>query len=325
MYSIQTLDKISVAPMMDYTDRHARYLFRLLSPHSILYTEMINAKALLYGNHEDLLRFSDEEHPLVIQLGGSDPGEMANAAKLAENAGYDEINLNVGCPSDRVQSGAFGACLMATPELVAEIYSTIQCSVEIPVTIKHRIGIDDQDSFTDLEDFVLTAVDAGCSTFIVHARKAWLKGLSPKQNRNIPPLDYARVYRLKQDHPELRIIINGGIKTKQQVSVHLQHTDGVMIGREAYNQPWLLSELESSLYQERQALLSRGEVQQRYASYIHNELLSGTSVHALVKPLSGLYHGMAGSRQWRRMLSETVQNSEKNIYDLPQLVAEFRS
>ena len=309
--------------MMDYTDRHARYLFRLLSPHSILYTEMINAKALLFGNHEDLLRYSDEEHPLVIQLGGSDPAEMANAAKLAEAAGYDEINVNVGCPSDRVQSGAFGACLMATPELVAEIFSAIQSSVDIPATIKHRIGIDDQDSFADLENFVLTAVESGCSTFIIHARKAWLKGLSPKKNRDIPPLDYERVYRLKQDYPELNIIINGGIKTVEQVRVHLQHTDGVMIGREAYNQPWLLSELECLLYQGRSELLSRSEVQKKYASYIQTELQTGTSAHALVRPLSGLFHGMAGARQWRRMLSDSVQNSAKNIYDLPEQVAEF--
>lgn len=323
MDSMKTVGKISVAPMMDYTDRHARYLFRLLSPSSILYTEMINAKALLHGNHEVLLKYNAEEHPLVIQLGGADTVEMAKAAKLAENAGYDEININVGCPSDRVQSGAFGARLMATPELVAAIFTAIQSTVDIPVTIKHRIGIDEQDSFTDLEKFVLTAADSGCSKFIIHARKAWLKGLSPKQNRNIPPLDYERVYRLKQDHPELAIIINGGIKTVEQVRMHLQHTDGVMIGRAAYNQPWLLAELEGLISSGWPETLSRSQVQQYYASYIQDELQSGTSAHALVRPLSGLFHGMAGARQWRRMLSETVQNSANDINDLPQLVAEF--
>ena len=324
MNSTSTLYKISVAPMIDYTDRHARYLFRLISPQTILYTEMITAKAVLHGNYANILRFNAEEHPLVLQLGGSDPYEMARAAKIAETAGYDEININVGCPSDRVQSGAFGACLMAMPELVADIFSAIQSSVDIPVTIKHRIGIDNQDSFADLEKFVLTTAASGCSTFIIHARKAWLNGLSPKQNRNIPPLDYDRIYRLKQDHPQLTVIINGGIKTVEQVKVHLDHTDGVMIGREVFNQPWLLADLEMFLLQDEAELSLRSEVQKRYASYIQRELQLGTSPHALVRPLSGLFHGMAGAKQWRRMLAETVQNSANTIDDLPQQVAEFK-
>ena len=324
MDSINTLYKISVAPMMDYTDRHARYLFRLISPQTILYTEMITAKALLHGDTDYLLKFNDEEHPLVLQLGGSDPAEMASAAKAAENAGYDEININVGCPSDRVQSGAFGASLMARPGLVADIFSATQSAVDIPVSIKHRIGIDNQDSYHDLENFVLTAANSGCNTFIVHARKAWLKGLSPKQNRDIPPLDYERVYQLKRDHPELRIIINGGIKTVEQVLLHLQHTDGVMIGREAFKQPWLLAELGKFLTQDEDDLLTRSEVQKCYSSYIQNELRLGTSAHALVRPLSGLFHGQSGARHWRRMLTETVQSSAGSIDELPQRVAEFK-
>jgi tRNA-dihydrouridine synthase A len=320
MDSVNSLYKISVAPMMDYTDRHARYLFRLISPQTILYTEMITAKAVLHGNPDTLLKFNVEEHPLVLQLGGSDPAEMARAAKTAVHEGYDEININVGCPSDRVQSGAFGASLMATPELVAEIFSTTQSAVDVPVTIKHRIGIDNQDSFHDLEKFVLTVANSGCSTFIVHARKAWLKGLSPKQNRDIPPLDYDRVYRLKQDHPELRIIINGGIKTAEQARLQLQHTDGVMIGREAFKQPWLLAELDRYLSQEDADLLTRSEVQKCYSSYMQRELRLGTSAHVLMRPLSGLFHGQSGARHWRRMLTETVQNSP---HDLPRRVAEF--
>ena len=324
MDTTKSAHKISVAPMMGYTDRHARYLFRLISPHAVLYSEMINARALLHGENENLLRFNAEEHPLVMQLGGSDPAEMAKAAMLAEDAGYDEININVGCPSDRVQSGAFGACLMATPELVAEIFSAIQSAVEIPATIKHRIGIDDQDSFTDLEHFVMTVAESGCTTFIIHARKAWLKGLSPKQNRDIPPIDYGRVYRLKQDHPDLKIIINGAIKTVEQVMSHLAHTDGVMIGREVFSQPWLLAEIEQSLYQDGPGLLTRTEVQKLYAQYIEKELQTGTSAHALVKPLSGLYHGLNGAKYWRRFLTETVQKKSNAINDLAKLVAGYK-
>jgi tRNA-dihydrouridine synthase A len=324
MDTTKSAHKISVAPMMGYTDRHARYLFRLISPHAVLYSEMINARALLHGENENLLRFNAEEHPLVMQLGGSDPAEMAKAAMLAEDAGYDEININVGCPSDRVQSGAFGACLMATPELVAEIFSAIQSAVDIPATIKHRIGIDDQDSFTDLEHFVMTVAESGCTTFIIHARKAWLKGLSPKQNRDIPPIDYGRVYRLKQDHPDLKIIINGAIKTVEQVMSHLAHTDGVMIGREVFSQPWLLAEIEQSLYQDGQGLLTRIEVQKLYAQYIEKELQKGTSAHALVKPLSGLYHGLNGAKYWRRLLTETVQKRPNAINDLAELVAGYK-
>lgn len=315
-----TSHKISVAPMMGYTDRHARYLFRLLSSHVQLYTEMVNAKALLHGNRAKLLDFNEEEHSLVLQLGGSEPEEMAKAAVLAEDTGYDEININIGCPSDRVQSGEFGACLMAKPVLVAEIYSAMQSAVEIPVTIKHRIGIDDQDSFADLENFITQASTAGCSKFIVHARKAWLKGLSPKENRDVPPLDYDRVYRLKMEHPELTIIVNGGIKNIYEVNNHLVHTDGVMIGREVFKQPWMLSELEQLVYPGQDELFSRDEVRRHYSRYIEEELQRGTSAHLLAKPIAGLFHGKNGARAWRRLLTETVHN---RVDDLARLVAEF--
>ena len=307
--------------MMGYTDRHARYLFRLLSPRVQLYTEMINAKALLHGNRDKLLGFNEEEHSLVLQLGGSEPVEMAKVAVLAENAGYDEININIGCPSDRVQSGDFGACLMARPALVAEIYTAMQSAVEIPITIKHRIGIDNQDSYADLENFITQISNAGCSKFIVHARKAWLKGLSPKENRDIPPLDYERVYRLKKDHPELTIIINGGIKNIRQVNNHLAHTDGVMIGREVFKQPWILSELEQLVYPEQDELFTHDEVRRHYSCYIEEELKMGTSAHLLAKPIAGLFHGKKGARTWRRLLTETVHSRPG---DLARLVTEYK-
>lgn len=315
--------RVSVAPMMGYTDRHARYLHRLISPHSLLYTEMLTAQAVLHDNADHLLQFHSCEHPVALQLGGSDPEQMAQAARAGADAGYDEVNINVGCPSDRVQSGAFGACLMATPELVAQIFSEMQDAVDIPVTVKHRIGIDDQDSYKDLNRFIDIVAEAGCRTFVIHARKAWLKGLSPKQNRDVPPLDYERVYRLKQDHPQLRIIINGGIKSVAQVSQHLTCTDGVMIGREAFSQPWLLAELESMLYPDADELLSRKAVQKCYAQYMQDELQQGTSVHTLVKPLSGLFHGLSGARNWRRLLSETAQTRADVIDVLPDLVANY--
>ncbi|HBE92367.1 MAG TPA: tRNA dihydrouridine(20/20a) synthase DusA [Gammaproteobacteria bacterium] len=314
---------VSIAPMMGYTDRHARYLHRLISPHSLLYTEMLTAQALMHDNADHLLQFDSCEHPVALQLGGSDPEQMAQAARTGADAGYDEININIGCPSDRVQSGAFGACLMATPGLVAQIFAAMQDAIDIPVTVKHRIGIDDQDSYEDLDRFVGTLAEAGCMTFVIHARKAWLKGLSPKQNRDIPPLDYERVYKLKQDYPQLRIIINGGIKTAAQVNCHLAHTDGVMIGREAFNQPWLLAELESVLFRDADEVLSRRMVQQSYAKYMQEELKKGTSVHVLVRPLSGLFHGLPGARNWRRMLSGDAQKTTGSMDDLVTLVAEY--
>lgn len=315
--------RISVAPMMGYTDRHARYLHRLIAPRCLLYTEMLTASALTHGHADRLLQYHPAEHPVALQLGGSDPREMAMAARMGALAGFDEININVGCPSDRVQSGTFGACLMAEPERVAEIFVAMQDTVDVPVTVKHRIGIDDRDSYDDLRQFIDAVAMAGCKTFIVHARKAWLKGLSPKQNRELPPLDYQRVYRLKQDYSGLRIIINGGIKTVAEALNHLAHVDAVMIGRQVFSEPWLLAELEESLYPHESKQLTRSEVQQSYAHYMRRELQNGASVHALTKPLAGLFHGLYGAREWRRMLAEIAQQRKDAQYALPDMVAGY--
>ena len=314
---------ISVAPMMGYTDRHARFLYRLISADAVLYTEMVTSKALLHGNRASLLRFNSEEHPVVLQVGGSDPDEMVNAANLAQEAGYDEVNINVGCPSDRVQSGAFGACLMKRPETVAECVRQMNKSVDLPVTVKVRTGVDDADSYDQLKDFIRNVSEAGCSTFVVHARKAWLKGLSPKQNRDIPPLDYDRVYQLKQDFPKLQIIINGGITSVEQVMRHLQYVDGVMLGREITRNPWLLADLQHLIIQNGSELPQRSDVQKIYALYIKQELQSGTSMHALVKPLFGLYCGQQGAKSWRRMLADVAQKRSAYIDDLAEIVATF--
>lgn len=314
---------ISVAPMMGYTDRHARFLYRLISADAVLYTEMVTSKALLHGNRASLLRFNSEEHPVVLQVGGSDPDEMVNAANLAQEAGYDEVNINVGCPSDRVQSGAFGACLMKRPEIVAECVRQMNKSVDLPVTVKVRTGVDDADSYDQLKDFIRNVSEAGCSTFVVHARKAWLKGLSPKQNRDIPPLDYDRVYQLKQDFPKLQIIINGGITSVEQVMRHLQYVDGVMLGREITRNPWLLADLQHLIIQNGSELPQRSDVQKIYALYIKQELQSGTSMHALVKPLFGLYCGQQGAKSWRRMLADVAQKRSAYIDDLAEIVATF--
>ena len=314
---------ISVAPMMGYTDRHARFLYRLISANAVLYTEMVTSKALLHGNRASLLRFNSEEHPVVLQLGGSDPDEMVNAANLAQEAGYDEVNINVGCPSDRVQSGAFGACLMKRPETVAECVRQMNKSVDLPVTVKVRTGVDDADSYDQLKDFIRNVNEAGCSTFVVHARKAWLKGLSPKQNRDIPPLDYDRVYQLKKDFPKLQIIINGGITSVEQVMRHLQYVDGVMLGREITRNPWLLADLQHLIIQNGSELPQRSDVQKIYALYIKQELQSGTSMHALVKPLFGLYCGQQGAKSWRRMLADVAQKRSAYIDDLAEIVATF--
>ena len=311
--------------MMGYTDRHARYLHRLISPHSLLYTEMLTAQAITHENHEHLLKHHTSEQPVVLQVGGSDPDLMQMAALRSERAGFDQININVGCPSNRVQSGAFGACLMASPDLVARIFKAMQDAVAVPVTIKNRIGIDDQDSYEDLDRFIGTLAEAGCRTFIVHARKAWLKGLSPKQNRDVPPLDYDRVYKLKRDYPELEIVINGGIKTAEQAVKHLANTDGVMIGREAFTQPWLLADLEQRVYTHDSVPVTRDEVQVRYAAYMKNELDEGTSVHALVKPLSGLFHGLPGARNWRRLITGHAQGKSLDQAALIDMVATYSS
>jgi tRNA-dihydrouridine synthase A len=294
---------ISVAPMMDWTDRHCRYLMRLISPQVLLYTEMVTCGAILRGRHANFLAYNPEEHPLVLQLGGSDPHALAQCARIAEDWGYDAVNLNVGCPSDRVQAGRFGACLLREPTLVAECVAAMQAQVKIPITVKTRIGVDEMDSYDFLHQFVQTVATAGCRTFIIHARKAWLQGLSPKENRTIPPIDYPRVYQLKQAMPQLEIIINGEIKTLSQVRAHLQQVDGVMIGRQAYQTPYVLAEMTQGLYTEAQ-LPSRREVVAQYTDYMQRALQQGVSMRVLLKPLLGLFHAMPGGKHWRRQLSD---------------------
>jgi tRNA-dihydrouridine synthase A len=294
--------RLSVAPMMDWTDRHCRYFHRLLSPHARLYTEMVTSAALVRGRQLRLLEHSQQEHPVALQLGGSDPVELAQAARFGAEAGYDEINLNVGCPSDRVQSGRFGACLMIEPALVADCVKAMRDAVSVPVTVKCRIGVDDQDDYAGLQHFTETMLEAGVGVLVVHARKAWLKGLSPKENREIPPLDYARVYRLKREFPQLVVAINGGVTTVEQVRAHLAQVDGVMLGRAAYHDPYLLARLESALYGE--PLPSREAVLQHLRPYVEAELARGTALKHITRHLLGLYQGEPGARGFRRVLSE---------------------
>jgi tRNA-dihydrouridine synthase A len=294
--------QFSVAPMMDWTDRHCRYFHRLLSPHARLYTEMVTSAALVRGGQLRLLEHSQQEHPVALQLGGSDPGELAQAACLGATAGYDEINLNVGCPSDRVQSGRFGACLMYEPALVGDCVKAMRDAVSVPVTVKCRIGVDDQDDYAGLQHFTEIMLDAGVEVLVVHARKAWLKGLSPKENREIPPLDYERVYRLKREFPALVVVINGGITSVAEVQTHLAQLDGVMLGRAAYHDPWLLARLEHALHGE--ALPSRDEVLRHMRPYVEAELARGTALKHVSRHLLGLYQGEPGARAFRRTISE---------------------
>jgi len=294
--------RLTVAPMMDWTDRHCRYFHRLLSPHARLYTEMVTSAALVRGGQLRLLEHSQQEHPVALQLGGSDPLELAQAARLGAQAGYDEINLNVGCPSDRVQSGRFGACLMREPALVGECVQAMRAAVDVPVTVKCRIGVDDQDDYADLQRFTGTMVEAGVRVLVVHARKAWLKGLSPKENREIPPLDYERVYRLKREFPQLVVLINGGITSVDAVQAHLRQVDGVMLGRAAYHDPYLLAQLEAALYGE--PLPAREEVLGHLRPYVEAELKRGSALKHISRHLLGLYQGEPGARSFRRVLSE---------------------
>ena len=298
--------RLCLAPMMEWTDRHFRYLLRLGAPRMLLYTEMVTAAALVHGDAERLLAFDSREHPVALQLGGSDPAALAQAARLGEAAGYDEINLNVGCPSDRVQSGRFGACLMAEPALVADCVAAMRETVRVPVTVKCRIGIDDQDSEQDLRRFVETvATEGGCRVFVVHARKAWLQGLSPKENREIPPIDYDRVYRLKQDFPELTIVINGGIRSLPEVCTHLARVDGTMIGREAYGNPYAVMQWDAALYGA-EPPPSRHELVRAYLPYVERQLAAGVRLSAITRHLLNLFQGVPGARAWRRHLSENA-------------------
>lgn len=322
-YMLNNLDhSICIAPMLDKTDRHYRFFARQITQHAVLYSEMITTGALLKGDAHYHLRHHTEENPLALQLGGSNHKEMALCAQLGEDFGYDEININVGCPSDRVQSGRFGACLMAEPDLVGECVSAMQDKVNIPITVKTRIGIDDKDSYAELCRFVQTVADAGCGCFIIHARKAWLKGLSPRENREIPPLQYPLVYRLKQDFSQLEIIINGGIRSLQAIDEHLKKVDGVMIGREAYSNPYLLRDIDRLFYGDDREAPDRAEIMERLTLYLEDEVASGTQLKHMTRHLLGLYQGMPGAKKWRRTLSTSPQLS---ISELRSLGADLAS
>jgi len=293
--------------MMDWTDRHCRYFLRQCAPHARLYTEMITTGALLHGDAGRHLAFDPAEHPVAAQLGGSEPGELAACARMVEARGYDEVNLNVGCPSERVQRGAFGACLMAEPELVADCVRAMREAVSIPVTVKHRIGIDRIESYGFLTDFVATVAEAGCTTFIVHARNAVLKGLSPKENREIPPLRYDAVHRLKRDFPRLEIVINGGLADWEAIEAQLALVDGAMLGRAAYHRPWLLAEADARLYGDGSLPRSRAEVAASMAAYAAREVAAGTALRHVTRHMLGLYHHAPRARLWRRMLSDPAR------------------
>ncbi|MCT8979564.1 MULTISPECIES: tRNA dihydrouridine(20/20a) synthase DusA [Shewanella] len=304
--------RFSIAPMLDWTDRHYRYFARLMSSQTLLYTEMVTTGAILHGKG-DYLAYNQEEHPLALQLGGSNVEDLARCAEIAQQRGYDEVNLNVGCPSDRVQNGRFGACLMEEPELVAHCVDAMRQKVDIPVTVKTRIGIDDKDSYEFLCDFITKVSAAGCDTFIVHARKAWLQGLSPKENREIPPLDYPRVYQLKQDFPGLHISINGGIKSFEEMHTHLAQLDGVMVGREAYQNPYLLAEVDQKIFGLDSQVMSRDQVVDAMLPYVEAHLQSGGRLNHISRHMTGLYQGIPGSRSWRRHLSENAHKPGAGI------------
>jgi tRNA-dihydrouridine synthase A len=307
--------------MMDWTDRHCRFLHRLLTRRALLYTEMITAQAILHGDRERLLGFSPAEHPVALQLGGSEPAGLAQAAAIGEDFGYDEINLNVGCPSDRVREGRFGACLMAEPEVVAACVAGMRARVGIPVTVKCRIGIDDQDSEADLDRFVSTVAAAGCRTFIIHARKAWLEGLSPRENREIPPLEHARVVRLEAAHPELEIVLNGGVTSLDDASRHLAEVDGVMLGRAAYQMPYLLAEVDRRFFGETAMPPLRREVLERLVPYTERHLALGGRLSNVTRHILGLYHGRPRARAFRRHLSEDAVRDGAGIEVLHAAIA----
>jgi tRNA-dihydrouridine synthase A len=297
--------RLSVAPMMDWTDRHCRYFHRLLSQHTLLYTEMVTTGALIHGDVPRHLRFNAEEHPVALQLGGSEPADLAQCAKLGQEWGYDEIKINCGCPSERVQRGAFGACLMNEASLVADCVKAMVDAVDIPVTVKHRIGIDKEEGYGFVRDFVGTVAEAGCTVFIAHARNAWLKGLSPKENREIPPLRYELVHQLKLDFPHLTIAINGGLTTNTQLAEQLEHVDGVMLGREAYHNPWWLADWDATFFGASGAELTREIVEERMVDYMEREATEhGTHWYSIARHMLGLRHGLAGSRKWRQVWSD---------------------
>jgi tRNA-dihydrouridine synthase A len=306
-------NKFSIAPMMDWTDRHDRFFLRLITRRALLYTEMVTTGAVLHGDRERLLGFDASEHPVAVQLGGSEPAELAEASRIAADFGYDEVNLNVGCPSDRVQSGRFGACLMREPDLVARCVEAMRRAVSVPVTVKCRIGVDEQEPEEALPAMARAVRAAGCETLIVHARKAWLEGLSPKENRDVPPLDYPLVYRLKQAMPDMEIVINGGIATLDEAAQHLAHVDGAMLGRAAYQNPYLLAEVDARFFGERASPLTRHEVLEAFLPYVQRELAHGTHLHAMTRHILGLFQGQPGARAFRRHISENAPRAGAGI------------
>jgi tRNA-dihydrouridine synthase A len=315
---------LSVAPMMDWTDRHCRYFHRLLAPSALLYTEMVTTGAIIHGDADRFLAYNPEEQPLALQLGGSEPADLAACARMAEERGFSEINLNVGCPSDRVQRGRFGACLMLEPELVRDCISAMRDAVDIPVTVKTRLGVDDHDSYQYMADFVGCVAESGCSVFIMHARKALLAGLSPKQNRDVPPLRYDWVYRLKQESPGLQIVINGGIDSVDAVKNHLEHVDGVMLGRAAYHTPWLLAGCQQQMFDER-AVKRREDIIGPMNSYIEKQVGQGLAVKHISRHLLGLFQGLPGAKAWRRYLSENAYRDDGNVDLLNQALAAMKT
>ena len=298
---------------MDWSDHHCRYFWRLLTKEALLYTEMVTTGALIHGDRERFLHYNTEEHPVALQLGGSNPTDLARCAKWAQQWQYDEVNLNCGCPSDRVRSGMFGACLMAQPQLVADCVKAMRDACDIPVTVKHRIGIDDMETYEQLTAFVEPVSEAGCDTFIVHARKAWLQGLSPKENREIPPLNYPWVYRLKHDYPQLKFIINGGIQSIAESRTHLEQVDGVMVGREAYQNPWMLAQVDSAIFGVDKATPSRDDVMEKLFPYVEQQLSNGARLNHITRHILGLFQGMHGAKKFRRHLSENAYKKNAGL------------
>lgn len=314
MSHLKSLDRrFTLAPMMEWSTTDCRTFWRFLTKKAVVYSEMVTSGALLHGDKKRFLQFNEIEHPIALQLGGSSPKDLAECAKIAQDWGYDEINLNCGCPSDRVQNGMIGAVLMSHPSLVADCIAAMQNAVDIPVTVKHRIGIDEMDDYEGMLNFVDQIAATGCDTFIVHARKAWLKGLSPKENREIPPLNYDNVIRLKQERPQLEIIINGGIKTLEQSQTLLQHVDGVMLGREAYSNPYLLAEVDQKIYGCDTPTPSRQEVMEKFIVYCEQELSKGAKLNHLTRHILGLYQGLPGAKQFRRVISEQAHKPNAGI------------
>ena len=317
--------RVCVAPMMDYTDRHFRYFIRLMTRHTLLYTEMVTSGAILHGDHRRFLEFHPAEHPVALQLGGSDPEALAACARLAADYGYDEVNLNVGCPSDRVQSGRFGACLMNEPALVAECIAAMAAASPVPVTVKTRIGVDDRDSYEELVEFVRIVARAGCRVFIIHARKAWLKGLSPKENREIPPLRYDVAARLKRDFPELTIVVNGGVQTLDAMHAHLGAFDGVMVGREAVSNPYLFASVDRRFFGGEAVPFSRAEALRAWLPYLGAQLQEGVPLARMTRHALGLFHGCPGARAWRRVLSEEATRPGAGLAVLHQALDSFKA